>query len=140
MWSNLDLIALTGRIEEYCISVFVLFCLCWSVWKKERINLGQEQIFLFHVNNMTVLCLFVHVNMTTMSTWQDARFKYFEALPVQFKFKHFYIFLHIVCVWTHAAGQTSVVSNSSSQLHTDCNGAGRLSKESQTNFCHQGSK
>lgn len=138
MWRNVDLLALTGRMEQYYISVFVFFCLCWSVWKKT--NLGQEQIFLFRVNSMTVLCLFGHVYMTTTSTWQASHFKYFVALSMQSKFMHFYIFLHIVCIWTHAAGQTSVVSNSSSQLHTDCNGAGRLSKESQTIFCHQGSK
>jgi len=68
MWSNQDSKALTGRIEEYYISVFVFYLLVLICVKKEYINLGQEQIFLFHVNNMTVLCLFGHVNMTTMST------------------------------------------------------------------------
>lgn len=47
-----------------CVFLLLLFVCVGLCGGKKHINLGQEQIFLFHVNNMTVLCLFGHANMT----------------------------------------------------------------------------
>lgn len=91
MWSNLDLIALTGRIEEHYISGFVLICLCCLCEKKNVLIWVKNRFFFFMLyDSFGFVWPCQHDKMPALST--------LKHLPVQSKFKHFYIFLHIVYV------------------------------------------